>query len=57
MDFLITPRHRWIYVAILGVMGVEIYSLFQIVGNIRIPTDSSYWQLVFKNSKLKLFCQ
>ncbi len=25
MDFLITPRHRWIYVALFGVMGVNLF--------------------------------
>ena len=54
MDFLITPRHRWIYVAIFGVMGVQIFEFFQIVGNIQV-SNSPYWQLVFKLSKLKQF--
>ena len=28
MDFLITPRHRWIYVAVFGVMGVNLFYVF-----------------------------
>jgi hypothetical protein len=31
MDFLITPRHRWIYVALFGVMAVDLFHLIPLV--------------------------
>lgn len=31
MDFLISPHHRWIYVAIFGVMAVNLFWLFNLV--------------------------
>jgi hypothetical protein len=31
MDFLITPHHRWIYVALFGVMGVNLFYVFMSV--------------------------
>ena len=46
MDFLITPRHRWIYVAIFGIMGVQIFHLYQELNRIN-ASSNSYWQLTF----------
>ena len=39
MDFLITPRHRWIYVAILGVMAVTLFTLFS---NVSVNVENIY---------------
>ena len=53
MDFLITPRHRWIYVAIFGVMGVEVFTLYQVLNRINVSSNS-YWQLTFNLCKSSL---
>ena len=52
MDFLITPRHRWIYVAIFGVMGVQIFVLFRLLGmTLGSVSSNRYWQLLFNLCK------
>ena len=50
MDFLIAPRHRWIYVAIFGMMGLQMFYLFQQLNNLRV-TSNPYWNLIFGLSK------
>ena len=46
MDFLITPRHRWIYVAVLGVMVVNLVNIYP---NLNI--DNIYLWLFLNLSK------
>ena len=48
MDFLITPRHRWIYVAIFGVMAVN---LFNVLFYVRVNSDNVFLWLLLNLSK------
>ena len=51
MDFLIAPRHRWIYVGIFGVMGVVVFNTWHLSYNIDVG-DNLYLRLFIKLSKL-----
>ena len=48
MDFLITPHHRWIYVAIFGVMAVNLFGLF---GQVFVNVDDVFLWLFLTLSK------
>ena len=49
MDFLITPRHRWIYVAIFGVMGVNLFYVF--ISLFPVDSDDVFLWLLLNLSK------
>ena len=46
MDFLITPYHRWIYVAIFGVMAFNLFSVY-----LEVKADNIFLWLFFNLSK------
>ena len=52
MDFLITPRHRWIYVAILAVMGVTAFNTFNLADSFGVP--NVYLKLLVKLGKINI---
>ena len=39
MDFLIAPRHRWIYVAIFSVMAISAFEIFQNLNNLKVSSN------------------
>lgn len=49
MDFLIAPHHRWIYVAILTVMGVTAYDIFMVADSFGV--SNLYLRLFVKLGK------
>ena len=49
MDFLITPRHRWIYVAVFGVMGVNLFYVF--ISLFPVNSDNVFLWLLLNLSK------
>ena len=51
MDFLITPRHRWINVAILSVMGVTALNAYDAFKNLG-ASDNAYLGLFISLGKL-----
>ena len=50
MDFLIAPRHRWIYVAIFSVMAVSAFQIFQRLNNFNVSANL-YLNLFLKMCK------
>ena len=49
MDFLIAPRHRWIYVAIFGVMGVNLF--YVLISLFPVNSDDVFLWLFLNLSK------
>ena len=39
MDFLIAPRHRWIYVAVFSVMAISAFEIFQNLNNLKVSSN------------------
>jgi hypothetical protein len=51
MDFLVTPRHRWVYVALFFVMAA---SLINTYASLSFNIQNVYFNILYSISKYKL---
>ena len=50
MDFLVTPRHRWVYVALFFVMAASLINAYE---SLSFNMESDYLSTLYSISKYK----
>ena len=50
MDFLVTPRHRWVYVALFFVMAASLINAYK---SLSFSIENIYLSILYRSSKYK----
>ena len=48
MDFLISPRHRFVYIIIFGVMATSLVTVFQLINT---PSGLNFYVAIFYRTR------